>query len=578
MPLPEFHRAAAAKGEPKSNHNCSSDQSPFNMPDNEFVELLWGNGQPVAQGQHNRPRRSTTFPTPFPYGIVTVQDKDGRDAAAAAIPRIGLFETMMNDSSLSVPVPAPAPSGLDMPPWINYQAEDPFCSEFFSELSAGVNPLSGDRNNGHGVGDLRNVEHGRNSTSKASELVQPPQQTPTWILSSRPRATDLGAGGAGCSSSNPQSQFHKLDSLPTSKPPQLAGGVMNFPHFSRPVARTKANDDRIDRSKRTREASGAASASPVQSNKELASAAKPLALEATFRNNHPNNVVANNNSTAPEVNLRNPSFAAGMALGRHEAGKGHEAAVASSVCSGSSAGDGSNGPKHRGKRRNRERNESGYPSEDLEDDSVGIKRPHAGTSTKRSRAAEVHNLSERRRRDRINEKMRALQELIPHCNKVDKASMLDEAIEYLKALQLQVQMMSMGTPLCMSPMMLPPGMHHFRAPPMAHFSPMGLGMGMGYGVGMFDMNGPPGCPLVPMPPAHTTQFPCTSAAEAAAAGLQLFGAPGHRQGLPMLVPRAQVFGPLPGPAVARPMPASDADPSSSCATNCEFGRNAESEY
>ncbi|ONK64962.1 uncharacterized protein A4U43_C07F31950 [Asparagus officinalis] len=39
-------------------------------------------------------------------------------------------------------------------------------------------------------------------------------------------------------------------------------------------------------------------------------------------------------------------------------------------------------------------------------------------STRKSRAAEVHNLSERRRRDRINEKMRALQELIPHCNKV----------------------------------------------------------------------------------------------------------------------------------------------------------------
>lgn len=35
--------------------------------------------------------------------------------------------------------------------------------------------------------------------------------------------------------------------------------------------------------------------------------------------------------------------------------------------------------------------------------------------------------------------MRALQELIPHCNKTDKASMLDEAIEYLKSLQLQVQ-------------------------------------------------------------------------------------------------------------------------------------------
>nr|GMD73115.1 PIF3 [Ipomoea batatas] len=44
-----------------------------------------------------------------------------------------------------------------------------------------------------------------------------------------------------------------------------------------------------------------------------------------------------------------------------------------------------------------------------------------------------------KRRDRINEKMRALQQLIPRCNKLDKASILDEAIEYLKSLQLQVQ-------------------------------------------------------------------------------------------------------------------------------------------
>lgn len=79
-----------------------------------------------------------------------------------------------------------------------------------------------------------------------------------------------------------------------------------------------------------------------------------------------------------------------------------------------------------------------------------------------------------KRRDRINRKMLALQELIPHCNKVyicyhlcfisdlsntinlnhvfgwmvqtDKASMLDEAIEYLKSLQLQVQVVKSKSP------------------------------------------------------------------------------------------------------------------------------------
>ncbi|KAL9419900.1 hypothetical protein AB3S75_037629 [Citrus x aurantiifolia] len=101
---------------------------------------------------------------------------------------------------------------------------------------------------------------------------------------------------------------------------------------------------------------------------------------------------------------------------------------------------------------------------------AGNKTAQRSGSCRRSRAAEVHNLSERRRRDRINEKMRALQELIPHCNKTDKASMLDEAIEYLKSLQLQLQMsqvMWMGSG--MAPLMFP-GMQHYM-------SRMGMGMG-----------------------------------------------------------------------------------------------------
>ncbi|XP_019058135.1 PREDICTED: transcription factor PIF1 [Tarenaya hassleriana] len=99
------------------------------------------------------------------------------------------------------------------------------------------------------------------------------------------------------------------------------------------------------------------------------------------------------------------------------------------------------------------------------------KQGRGSTSTKRSRAAEVHNLSERRRRDRINERMRTLQELIPRCNKSDKASMLDEAIEHIKSLQLQIQMMSMG--YSMTPMMYP-GMQQY----MQHMA-MGMNMEMG---------------------------------------------------------------------------------------------------
>ncbi|OIV91066.1 hypothetical protein TanjilG_17026 [Lupinus angustifolius] len=202
--------------------------------------------------------------------------------------------------------------------------------------------------------------------------------------------------------------------------------------------------------------------------------------------------------------------------------KSMEPAVASSsICSGNDTGIVSDEPKQNLKRKSRDTEGSESHSEDVEEESVGLKKAATGrgrTGIKRSRAAEVHNLSERRRRDRINDKMHALQELIPNCNKVDKASMLDEAIEYLKTLQLQVQMMSTGAGLYMHPMMIPPGMQHMHVPNTASFSPIGVGMQMrmGYGMGMPDMNGGssrfpmihmPQMQGLPMPMPHTPVFP-----------------------------------------------------------------------
>ncbi|KAG0471514.1 hypothetical protein HPP92_016060 [Vanilla planifolia] len=104
------------------------------------------------------------------------------------------------------------------------------------------------------------------------------------------------------------------------------------------------------------------------------------------------------------------------------------------------------------KRKERDVDESGSPS--VEGDCNSADGKKAARRSHRNRAAESHSLSERRRRDRINEKMRALQDLIPNCSKLDKAAMLDEAIEYMKFLQQQVQMMWMGNNM-MSSMIFP---------------------------------------------------------------------------------------------------------------------------
>ncbi|XP_026661612.2 transcription factor SPATULA-like isoform X8 [Phoenix dactylifera] len=114
--------------------------------------------------------------------------------------------------------------------------------------------------------------------------------------------------------------------------------------------------------------------------------------------------------------------------------------------------------------------------------------PPRGSGSKRSRAAEVHNLSEKRRRSRINEKMKALQNLIPNSNKTDKASMLDEAIEYLKQLQLQVQqMLSMRNGLN-HPMYLFGALQPLPASQMCMGFGADNGTAMSMGLGMLPLN------------------------------------------------------------------------------------------
>ncbi|XP_038875721.1 transcription factor UNE10 [Benincasa hispida] len=115
-----------------------------------------------------------------------------------------------------------------------------------------------------------------------------------------------------------------------------------------------------------------------------------------------------------------------------------------------------------------------------EEDEGDRKKENAksSVSTKRSRAAAIHNQSERKRRDKINQRMKTLQKLVPNSNKTDKASMLDEVIEYLKQLQAQVQMMSRMN----MPLMLPMAMQQ-QLPMASLMAPMGLGMGMA-GMGM----------------------------------------------------------------------------------------------
>ncbi|XP_018674399.2 transcription factor bHLH79 isoform X2 [Musa acuminata AAA Group] len=63
---------------------------------------------------------------------------------------------------------------------------------------------------------------------------------------------------------------------------------------------------------------------------------------------------------------------------------------------------------------------------------------------RRGQATDSHSLAERVRRERINERMRCLQGLVPGCYKaMGMAGMLDEIINYVQSLQNQVEFLSL---------------------------------------------------------------------------------------------------------------------------------------
>uniref|UniRef100_A0A2P2JWM4 DNA binding protein n=1 Tax=Rhizophora mucronata TaxID=61149 RepID=A0A2P2JWM4_RHIMU len=72
------------------------------------------------------------------------------------------------------------------------------------------------------------------------------------------------------------------------------------------------------------------------------------------------------------------------------------------------------------------------------------KEKYIHVRARRGQATNSHSLAERVRREKISERMRLLQDLVPGCNKITgKAVMLDEIINYVQSLQRQVEFLSM---------------------------------------------------------------------------------------------------------------------------------------
>ncbi|PWA76142.1 myc-type, basic helix-loop-helix (bHLH) domain-containing protein [Artemisia annua] len=96
-----------------------------------------------------------------------------------------------------------------------------------------------------------------------------------------------------------------------------------------------------------------------------------------------------------------------------------------------------------GERNNGQSSSSCSSNDELnESQDVDATNPNGKTRASRGTATDPQSLYARKRRERINERLRILQNLVPNGTKVDISTMLEEAVEYVKFLKLQIQLLS----------------------------------------------------------------------------------------------------------------------------------------
>ncbi|KAK4766774.1 hypothetical protein SAY87_008416 [Trapa incisa] len=98
-----------------------------------------------------------------------------------------------------------------------------------------------------------------------------------------------------------------------------------------------------------------------------------------------------------------------------------------------------------GKRKDREKKAKGSGKRTKNESSGDADElPYVHVRARRGQATDKHSLAERARREKINARMKLLQELVPGCNKISgTALVLDEIINHVQTLQHQVELLSM---------------------------------------------------------------------------------------------------------------------------------------
>ncbi|XP_010527427.1 PREDICTED: transcription factor bHLH77-like [Tarenaya hassleriana] len=132
---------------------------------------------------------------------------------------------------------------------------------------------------------------------------------------------------------------------------------------------------------------------------------------------------------------------------------GKESPASSSLTASNSKISEENAASVAAKRSKQEEAVSGKDESEKKDNKDGNKdnakppepvKDYIHVRARRGQATDSHSLAERARREKISERMKFLQDLVPGCNRITgKAVMLDEIINYVQSLQRQVEFLSM---------------------------------------------------------------------------------------------------------------------------------------
>ncbi|KAK2662051.1 hypothetical protein Ddye_000625 [Dipteronia dyeriana] len=430
---------------PVTNHKT------FTGPNNELVELLWRNGQVVLNSQtHRKP----SLINPNETRHVHKQTLRGGCGGSYG----GNSSNLIQDEETVSWIQSP----------IEDSFEKEFYSTFFSELPLPAS-METDKQPIRQFEEEKMVKFGAVTSSQQPPNVNHP------VVPGFQRSVN-------CVMPPPRSDFD--DAVVAQQSKSCLGGVGKVVHFAQPEAPPPNGElgSSCNGGQFGRKGIGNLTQAEMRECSVMTVGSSHCSSNQVANDLDASRASSNNNGirTSTGLSHRNLKDDIRKVISHQGEKKGNKTETLEPTVTSSSGGSGSSfnrtskqstGDNNSNKRKSRDAGESECQSEAAElDSAAGNKSAQRPGSCRRSRAAEVHNLSERRRRDRINEKMKALQELIPHCNKTDKASMLDEAIEYLKSLQLQLQVsqvMWMGSG--MAPMMFP-GVQHYM-------SRMGMGMG-----------------------------------------------------------------------------------------------------